>query len=79
MRDHDPYHFIGLLTQIFKVGNDVVDPEHIVFGKHNARIHNQNLILELVGSHVLAHFPKPPQGNDFQFSMLTHISMIILT
>jgi hypothetical protein len=27
--------------------------------------------LKLVGGHVLTNFPKPTQGNDFQFSVLT--------
>ena len=72
-------HLIGFLTQIFKIGNDVIDPEHIVFGEHDSGIHHQDLVLEFIGSHVLAHFPEPAQGNDLQFSVLTHTSIFILT
>src|SRR5688572_20266120 len=79
MRDRNPHDLISFLTQIFIVGNNIIDPEHIIFGEHDARIHNQNLVVELVGSHVLAHFPKSTQGNNLQFSVLTHTSILILT
>src|SRR6266508_31169 len=79
MRNYDPHYLIGFLTQIFIIGNDVINPEHIVFGKHDACIYNQNLVVEFVGGHILAHFPKPPQGNNLQFSVLTHTSIFILT
>src|SRR5512145_1083761 len=59
MGDHDPHYLIGFLSQILVIGNDVINPEHIVLGKHDACIHNQDLVIDFVGSHVLAHFPEP--------------------
>src|ERR1051325_7409790 len=79
MCNDNPHDFIGFLTQILIVGNDVVYSEHVIAGEHDACIHDHNLVVELVGGHVLAHFPKSTQGNNLQFSVLTHTSMFILT
>ena len=79
MRDHDPHYLICFIAQIFIIGNDVIDPQHIVMREHDARIYDHNLVIELVGSHVLANFPKSTQGNDLQFSVLTHTSIFLLT
>ena len=72
VRDDNAEDLIRFVAQIVVIGNDVIDPEHVVFWKHNSRIHDQDLMIEFVGGHVLADFPKSTQGNDFQFSVLIH-------
>ncbi len=69
--DDDSRHLVGSFTQILIIGDDVIDPQHVIMRKHDARVHDQNLVLILVGGHVLANFPEPTQGNDLQFSVLT--------
>ncbi len=73
--DDNPHYLILLAAQIFIIGNDVIDPEHIVAWKHHARIHDQYLMIEFIGGHVFTHFPKSTQGNNLQFSVLTHTSI----
>ena len=72
MCDDDADHVAGSGAQIFIIGNDVINSNHIVSGEHDAGIYHQNLVLEFIGGHVLAYFPEPPQGNNLQFSLLTH-------
>ncbi len=79
MRYDNTENLIRLVAQIVVIGNNVIDPEHVVFGKHNSRIDDQDLMVEFVGSHVLADFPKSTQGNDFQFSVLSSLGLFYLT
>ena len=70
-------HLIGALAQVLIVGNDVIDPEHIVFGEHDARIDHDDLAFVFVRRHVLSDFPETTQGNNLQFSMLTHFDLSV--
>ncbi len=68
-------HLIGSAAHIFIIGNDIVDPEHVVFGEHDAGVDDDDLAIEFVGGHVLSNFPKSTQGNDLQFSVLSHTNL----
>src|SRR5512138_2523911 len=73
--DDDAHDLFSFLAQVFIIGNDVIDPEHVIAREHNTRVNDHDLVVVLIGSHVLAYFPKSTQGNDLQFSVLTHTSM----
>jgi hypothetical protein len=72
VRDDDAANDIHLIQNGPKIGDDVIDPQHIVLREHDARIDYQrvararSLILDI--HHVLADFPQSSQGNNFQFS-----------
>jgi hypothetical protein len=57
MCDDNANNFIGFAAQIFVIGNNVINPDHIVTREHHARIYDQYLVVKFVGGHVLAHFP----------------------
>ena len=55
---------LAVLAQVSHIGDDVIDPQHVVIREHQAGIHNQDLPAKFVGRHVAAHFPQSPKGND---------------
>jgi len=57
---YDAAHPVALIQQILKVGDNVVDPQHIVFGEHQPRIYDEDVLPVLVGHHILTNFPKAP-------------------
>ena len=62
--DDNSAHLVDLVFQVSKIRDDVVDSEHIVFGEHDPRIDNQNVVAIFNGHHVLADLPKTPQGDQ---------------
>jgi hypothetical protein len=66
VRDDDAAQLIALVAQIFPIGNDEVDAQHVVFGEHDAAIDQDDVLAVLEGRHVLADFAAPAERDDAQ-------------
>ncbi len=64
VRDDDAAQLIALVAQVFPIGDDEVDPQHIVFGEHDAAVDQQDIRAVFKGRHVLADFAAAAQRND---------------
>ena len=64
--DDNALHLLLVLDQIGEVGDDVIDPQHIVFGEHHPGIDHHDLVVVFVDHHIAAYFPQSPQGEYFQ-------------
>ena len=64
MGDNNPHHLVGALLDVFKIGDDVVNPDHIVIGEHHTGVHDEDFVIVFVDGHVLADFTQPSQGDD---------------
>ena len=62
--DNDASYPVALVRQITKIGNDVVDSQHVILGEHDAGVDNQNVRAILDGHHIFADFPQTSQGNQ---------------
>ncbi len=63
----------NLVFSLFKIGDirdDEVDAEHLVVGKHETAVDDEDGVLVLEGVHVLAHFPQAAQGDIPQLAVL---------
>ena len=60
----DSFHLVAILLEVGEIGNDVIDPQHIVFGEHETGIDNQDLIVIFVRHHIGTDFPQATQGNN---------------
>ncbi len=67
VRDNDgPNMKIVALRQEFEVRDNVIDPQHIIFRKHDAGVDNDRFRAVLECHHIFADFSKPAQGNEVQ-------------
>jgi hypothetical protein len=48
---------MAFFQQVIEIGNDVINPQHIVLGKHDARVNDQNIIPVFVEDHIFSDFP----------------------
>ena len=64
MGDDDPPHLLLLIEQVAEIGDDVVDPQHVVFREHQPGVDDQDVFTILHGHHVLADFAQAPQGHQ---------------
>ena len=65
MGDDDSSDTMFLVFEIvFKIGDDKVDPEHVVFREHDARIHNQNILTIFINGHVFPTSEAPERDNS---------------
>ena len=62
--DDDPMHLGGMVAQILEIRDDVVHPEHVIIGEHQAGIHDQDVAVVFVGHHVLADLAQAAEGDD---------------
>ena len=53
-----------LILQILEIGDDVIDPQHVIFGEHQPGVYDQDILTVFVDHHVLADFPESPQWDD---------------
>ena len=53
-----------MVAQIFEIGDDVIDPQHVIIGEHQPGIHDQDLAVVFVGHHVLADLAQAADGDD---------------
>ena len=61
--DHDPANLVALVLQVTKVGDDVIDPQHVVLGEHDAGVDHQHVVAILQRHHVLPDLPQSTQGD----------------
>ena len=55
------------IQQVIEIRDDVIDPQHIVFGEHDTGVHDHEVVPILVNDHILPNFPQASQGNDAKF------------
>ncbi len=65
VRDNQSAQAVAILDEIREVGNDDVDSQHIVLGKHEAGIDEYNRVGILDDHHVQADFAQPSQWYQF--------------
>ena len=54
-------HFVPALLEVGEIGDDDVDPQHLVFGEHEAGVHHHQVVVGLQGHQVEADFPQAAQ------------------
>ena len=64
--DQDRLDPIGPLHKIGNVGDNQIDPRHIVVRKLDPAVDNDDVVAALQGHHVLTDLPQSAQGNDSQ-------------
>ena len=60
-------HHVPFIIQIGKIGDDKIDPQHIILGEHQAGIDNHNVVVIFEYGHIFADFPQATQGDNPQF------------
>ncbi len=55
---------LALAEKIGEIGDDVVDPQHLVIGKHEAAVHGDQILAELDQHHVEADLAEPTQRDQ---------------
>ena len=66
MGEHDPRYASPVLAQIVHIRDDVIHPQHVSFGEHQAGIDDENRIAVFHRHHVQADFAQAAQGDQFQ-------------
>ena len=63
--DNDAADVLMLILEIsVEIRDDVINPEHIIFRKHDARVDNQNFMIILDDHHIFSDFSQAPEGDD---------------
>src|SRR3990172_8160529 len=60
----DAADLVSLLEKVSEIGDDVIDPQHVVLGEHDTGVDDQDVLSVLDGHHVLADLPQPPEGDQ---------------
>ena len=50
--DHESLHLVQIFFQISYIGNDKIDPEHVILRESQSAIHHNNAVFILEGSDV---------------------------
>ncbi len=66
MSNDDPAHPVPVLEQVAEVGDDVVDPQHVILGEHDAGVDHQGVVAVLQDHHILADLPQTTEGDQAQ-------------
>ena len=53
----DAAYQMTFFQQVIKIGNDVVNSQHIVLGEHDAGVYYENIIPIFIEDHILPNFP----------------------
>ena len=61
---HKSGHPFPVFEKIAEIGNDYVDSQHLIFGKHQPRVHNYNGVLIFEHHHIEAYFAQTTEGDD---------------
>ena len=59
--DHEALHLVDIVLQIGHIGNDKVNPQHIVRRERKAAVHHDNTVFVLERSNVHANLLQTPQ------------------
>src|ERR1700682_3356535 len=63
---HDGLDLRGAVDKVADVGNDEVDPEHLLLGEHQAGVHDEDATVVLDRHHVQADLTQAAKGDDLQ-------------
>ena len=61
---HKSGHPVPVFEKIAEIGNDYVDSQHLLFGKHQPGVDNYNGVLIFEDHHVEAYFAQTTEGDD---------------
>ncbi len=67
VREHDRSDLVAVLRQVADVRNDNVDAEQLFFGKHEAGIDDNDVVLPSEGHAVHAELAQAPEGDHTKF------------
>ena len=62
--DQEGADLLPVLTQVADVGDDQVDPEHLLIGEHEPAVDDDDVVAVLEDVHVLADLPDASEGDD---------------
>ncbi len=65
MGQNDSQNFGFVLPDIIHVRNNKINTQHVVFGKHQARVNNDKAVDILNDHHIEANFSQPAQRDNF--------------
>ena len=68
VRDEERPDLLAVLAQVGDVGDDQVDPEHLLVGEHEPAVDHDDVVAVLEHVHVLADFPHSTEGDDPEWS-----------
>jgi hypothetical protein len=49
---------MAFFKQIVKIRDDIVDSQHIILGKHDACIYNEDIVPVFIKDHILPNLPQ---------------------
>src|SRR5450830_1129839 len=64
MSDEDSADLVLDLVEVVHVGDDIVDPLHVIFGELEPRIDNYCIIIDLINGYILANLPETSKGSN---------------
>ena len=64
MGDNDPANLVSFLKKVVEIGDDIVDPEHVILGEHDAGVDDQDVVSVLDRHHVLADLSQASERDD---------------
>ena len=77
MGENDPGYPALVLSEIIHIRDDVIYPQHVGLGKHEAGIDDENSIAVLHCHHVQADFTQATQRDKFQHSPTISASLFL--
>ena len=61
--DDDAAHPVAVLQQVLEIGDDVIDPQHVVFGEHQAGVYDEQIRRRIRRPSCSCQLsPNPPRG-----------------
>ena len=65
MGENHACNFRLSLFEVRHVGDHIIDPQHVVFRKHQTGIDNKQRVAVFKNHHIEADFSQPAQGDYF--------------
>ncbi len=66
--DQERLDLVAVFAQVGDIGDDQVDPEHLLVREHEPAVDHDDVLAVLEHVHVLADFPHSAQGDDAEWS-----------
>lgn len=57
VRDNNTDHLVAALLDVTEIGDNVINPDHVIFGEHEPGVNDQDLPVIFVQHHVAPDFP----------------------
>ena len=67
MGEDDASNSVSVGLQIGNVGYDDIDTVHLLIGKSQATVNNDNICAALIGGHVFSDLSETAKRDDFDF------------